>query len=174
MYIHDTNLYEYKRATLRLHVYNMWLVRSLFFFGCSSHHLTIETGRWSNTTVTERICSYWTLTSNISVIEDEKHVLYDCSLYEDLRKKYLDDLVLVGDAWIDESSVCDLGYAWRSALYIYHGMKKRLSAMSLWFCGTMGREDIYSWIKFETDKTDKRPILKFWLKTVHEDRINLF
>ncbi len=79
----------------------------------------------------ERICSYCKLTSNISVIEDEKQFLYDCSLYEDLCKKYLSVLVLVGDVCIDVSSVCDSGYAWRLALYIYHGMKKRLSAMSL-------------------------------------------
>ncbi len=41
------------------------------------------------------------------MIEDEKHFLYDSSLYEDLRKKYLGDLVLVGDVCIDVSSVCD-------------------------------------------------------------------
>ncbi len=79
----------------------------------------------------ERICSYCKITSNISVIEDEKHFLYDCSLYEDLRKTYIGDLVLVGDVCIDVSSVCDSGYAWRLALYLYQGMKKRLSAMSL-------------------------------------------
>ncbi len=65
------------------------------------------------------------------MIEDEKHFLYDFSLYEDLRNKYFGDLVLVGDVCIDVSRVCDSGYAWRLALYIYHGMKKRLSAMSL-------------------------------------------
>ncbi len=85
--------------------HNMQLVRSLFLFRCSSHHLAIETGRWSNTPMAERICSYCKLTSNISVIEDEKHFLYDCSLYEDLRKKYFGDLVLVGDVCINVSSV---------------------------------------------------------------------
>uniref|UniRef100_A0A8C1GFK0 Reverse transcriptase n=1 Tax=Cyprinus carpio TaxID=7962 RepID=A0A8C1GFK0_CYPCA len=67
-------------------MYNMQLVRPLFLFRCSTHHLAIETGRWSNTPIAERICSYCKLTSNISVIEDEKHFLYDCSLYKDLRK----------------------------------------------------------------------------------------
>uniref|UniRef100_A0A673KKK9 Reverse transcriptase domain-containing protein n=1 Tax=Sinocyclocheilus rhinocerous TaxID=307959 RepID=A0A673KKK9_9TELE len=66
-----------------------------------------------NTPMAERICSYCKLTSNIFVIEDEKHFLY-----EDLRKKYLGDLVLVGYVCIDVSSVCDSGYAWRLALYI--------------------------------------------------------
>ncbi len=41
------------------------------------------------------------------MIEDEKHFLYDCSLYEDLCKKYFGDLVLVGDVCIDVSRVCD-------------------------------------------------------------------
>ena len=59
-------------------VYNIQL-RSLLLFRCSGHCLAIETGRWSNTPMTERICSYCKLT-NISAIEDEKHFLYDCSL----------------------------------------------------------------------------------------------
>jgi len=41
------------------------------------------------------------------VIEDEKHFLYDCSLYMDLRKKYLSDLTLVGDVCVDVSQVCE-------------------------------------------------------------------
>ncbi len=45
--------------------------------------------------------------------------------------KYLGYLVLVGDICIVVSSVCGSGYAWRLALYIYHGMKKILSAMLL-------------------------------------------
>ncbi len=59
-----------------------------------NNYLTIETCRWSNTPFTERFCSYCNLTSNISVIV---YFFYDCSLYEDLRKKYLDYPVLVGD-----------------------------------------------------------------------------
>ncbi len=41
------------------------------------------------------------------------------------------DLVFVGDVCIDVSSVYDSGYAWRLAWYVYQGMKKGLSAMSL-------------------------------------------
>lgn len=80
--------------------------------------------------MTERICSYCKLT-NISAIEDEKHFLYDCSLYMDLRKKYLSDLTLVGDVCVDLSQVCESKHSWRLALYIYHGMKKRASVMLL-------------------------------------------
>lgn len=108
-------------------VYNRQLVRSLFLFRCSSHQLAIEMGQWSNTPVAERICHYCYLT-NISVIEDEKPFLYVCPLYRDLRKKYFSELVLVGDVCKDVSSIRDS--AWRLALYIYQGMKKRLSAMS--------------------------------------------
>ena len=78
--------------------------------------------------MTERICGYCKL-ANIFVIEDEKHFLYDCSLYMDLRKKYLSDLTLVGDVCVDVSQVCESKHAWRLALYIYYGMKKRVSVM---------------------------------------------
>lgn len=109
-------------------VCNVQLVRSLLLFRCSGHQLAIETGRWSNTPVAERICHYCNLTK-ISVIEDEKHFLYVCPLYIDLREKYLSEFTLVGDVHKDVSSMCDSVYAWRLALYIYQGMKKRLSAM---------------------------------------------
>jgi len=59
------------------------------------------------------------------VIEDKKHFLNDCSLFMDLRKKYLSDLTLVGDVCVDVSKVCESKHAWRLALYIY-GMKKKM------------------------------------------------
>jgi len=76
------------------------------------------------------------------VIEDEKHFLYDCPLYTDLRNKYLCDLTLVGDVG-NVSQVCELKHAWRLALFIYHGMKKEHLSC---YCdyGTVGREAVYS------------------------------
>jgi hypothetical protein len=43
-------------------------------------HLRIETGRYENKNVNERVCFICH-----DQIEDEKHVLLDCSLYADLR-----------------------------------------------------------------------------------------
>jgi len=80
------------------------------------------------TPVAERICNYCKLTFNTSVIEDEKRFLYECSLYVVLPKKYLGDLALVGDVFIDVSHVCDSEIA---TVYIYHEMNKRASAMLL-------------------------------------------
>jgi len=69
------------------------------------------------------------LTLNTSIIEDEKHFLYDCTLYVDLRKKYFGDFTHVGDVCIDTSHVCDLEHEdWHC---IYHGMIRIASAMLL-------------------------------------------
>ena len=49
----------------------------------SSHRLEIETGRWTkpNKIIREnRKCS---------VLEDEYHFMFECKLYNDLRKKYI-------------------------------------------------------------------------------------
>ena len=58
-------------------------------FRTSSHDLQIEKGRHMNLTANERLCKLC-LSIDISAIEDEYHVLLQCSFYEDLRKTYLD------------------------------------------------------------------------------------
>ncbi len=87
----------------------------------------------------ERICSYWKLTSNISVIEDEKHfsMIFLC-MRICIRN---DGLVLVGDVCIDVSSVCDSGYAWRLALYYISWNEENIIChviMILWNYGQRG------------------------------------
>ena len=52
----------------------------------SSHRLRIETGRWSKPTaipVNERLCS------ECHTLDDEFHFVCECSLFRDLRIKYL-------------------------------------------------------------------------------------
>lgn len=75
------------------------------------------------------------------MIGDEKHFLYDCSLYVDLYKKYLGDLVLVGDVCVDVSNVCDLEYAWRlHCVYIPWNEEKSIwhVIVILWNYGPKG------------------------------------
>jgi len=52
----------------------------------SSHRLTIETGRWEKPNViprNERVCK------ECNTVEDEYHFVCECSLYVDLRCKYI-------------------------------------------------------------------------------------
>ena len=52
----------------------------------SSHRLEIEVGRWARpnrTPINERKCRY------CDKLEDEFHVLLECTLYVDLRKQYI-------------------------------------------------------------------------------------
>jgi len=49
----------------------------------SSHHLKIETGRWSRLPPHERLCD-----CNIGSIQDEQHALLHCQKTEHLRQKY--------------------------------------------------------------------------------------
>ena len=52
----------------------------------SSHRLSIETGRWNrpqSTPLNERICTVCTL------LEDAYHFLLECTLYNELRVRYL-------------------------------------------------------------------------------------
>ena len=53
-------------------------------FRCGVAPLKIETGRYENLVVEERICPF------CSNIEDEMHVILDCSVYNDLRITLLD------------------------------------------------------------------------------------
>jgi hypothetical protein len=52
-------------------------------FRCGVAPLWIETGRYENKNVNERVCFICH-----DQIEDEKHVLLDCPLYVDLRERF--------------------------------------------------------------------------------------
>ena len=55
----------------------------------SDHKLNIEVGRHTKLSLSERICTF----CNVD-IEDEKHFLLMCTVYENLRKKSFGDIVL--------------------------------------------------------------------------------
>ena len=54
----------------------------------SSHRLEIEVGRWARPykPVHERLCN------NCNRLEDEYHIVIECSLYNSLRRKYIDQV----------------------------------------------------------------------------------
>ena len=58
-----------------------------FQFRLSSHCLRVETGRWSSTPRESRHC---TCVSNLNQmpIQDEEHVVSDCSLSKQLRQDF--------------------------------------------------------------------------------------
>ena len=57
----------------------------------SSHRLAIEAGRWTRprTPVSERSCN------TCNCLEDEYHFVIECSLYNSLRRKYIDQVYWV-------------------------------------------------------------------------------
>ena len=56
-------------------------------FRCGVAPLKIETGRYERKELNERLCI------NCDNLEDEKHVLLKCPLYEDLRQSMFIDVV---------------------------------------------------------------------------------
>jgi hypothetical protein len=49
----------------------------------SAHNLRIETGRWARIPQNERLC-----VCNIGLVQDEKHIIVECPMVEDVRIKY--------------------------------------------------------------------------------------
>ena len=66
-------------------VKNNALRRHISCFRLSSHKLEIETGRYYGVTRENRICKYCTS----GMIETEFHFLLCCTMYKELRVKYL-------------------------------------------------------------------------------------
>ena len=60
-------------------------------FRLSAHKLRIERGRYLNIKPEERICEH----CNLNAIEDEKHFVLECPLYDNLRKKLLSEITKV-------------------------------------------------------------------------------
>ena len=55
-------------------------------FRCGVAPLNIEIGRYSNTPIENRLCNI----CNENVIEDEKHFLMSCPVYDNLRSVLMD------------------------------------------------------------------------------------
>jgi hypothetical protein len=74
--------------------------RSLCKFRTGVAPLAIETGRYTNTPVNQRKCFHCDYET-----EDEKHVLMDCSLYDDLRHELFEDSARVVPGFQDFNNV---------------------------------------------------------------------
>jgi hypothetical protein len=62
---------------------------SIFKIRVSAHPLNIETGRYKNIIRSERKCT----NCSEEDIEDEKHFVVDCPLYENIRVKFFDKVI---------------------------------------------------------------------------------
>ena len=58
----------------------------------SAHDLQIERGRYLNLPRDERICTWCKTTLGQNIVEDEKHTLFECDLYSNLRNKLINNL----------------------------------------------------------------------------------
>ena len=56
--------------------------------------IKVETGRYQNLDLSERVCFHCT-----SCIEDEEHVLMVCPVYDDLRLSLISEALLVNPAF---------------------------------------------------------------------------
>ena len=74
-------------------LYNCNEKRDLLRFRTSNHPLLIETGRYCNPKIPreERICQH----CELNEVEDEYHLLFNCSLYSNIRSAYFEKLVHV-------------------------------------------------------------------------------
>ena len=63
-------------------------IRSTAQIRCSSHKLSIETGRYNNTSIENRICIYCELNGCVKVTEDEIHFLTSCPQGKESRDKF--------------------------------------------------------------------------------------
>ena len=61
--------------------------KALAQFRCSCHQFMIERGRHLNIPRNERVCT------SCNVLEDEKHVLINCTKYKEIRQCYLPEIV---------------------------------------------------------------------------------
>ena len=65
--------------------------KSLAKFRCSSHRFGIELGRHSGIPRNLRLCEYCYIENDNSFIEDEYHVFFVCTKYDEIRQNYLNN-----------------------------------------------------------------------------------
>ena len=65
--------------------------------GSSSLQIGNETGRFENVPLENRICKFCPLNE----VEDEQHVLINCTLYDDLRHKLFNEIIMYVETFND-------------------------------------------------------------------------
>jgi hypothetical protein len=73
----------------------------LFKFRCSNLQLSIETGRYVGKAIHERVCTLCTG----DLVEDERHVLMNCTAYTDLRFHLVKAAVLLNDSFNNRAEI---------------------------------------------------------------------
>jgi len=68
-------------------------------FRTCSHSLEIESGRHKNLNTEDRLCRHCSTLHNVSVIEDEYHVLFHCTAYSDIRNMYIGEETSVANMY---------------------------------------------------------------------------
>ena len=63
-------------------IQDVYIRKCFMAFRISSHRLEIERGRYKNLPIEKRLCTFCSSDS----VEDEKHLLFNCSLYTSLRQ----------------------------------------------------------------------------------------
>ena len=86
--VSNTRLYKHLNAYSVNNAYlftiqDKYIRRAITKFRLGSHNLMIERGRWLNLEVVDRQCMV------CNKIEDEYHVIVECTLYVEWRKKYV-------------------------------------------------------------------------------------
>ena len=99
-------------------------------FRLSSHSLAIETGRHNKIPLSDRIC----LICNSGEIEDECHIAFHCSLYNNERSQFL-TICNITDLQFKRNklvTLCNLMLDDKLVLYVGLFLKKCLEKRSKW------------------------------------------
>jgi hypothetical protein len=101
-------------------------------FRCNNHQLVIETGRHNPNHIDQddRICIYCLRHYNVRIVENEYHFLLKCPLYDDIRKRYIVDMLSKYNINNDRVTAILLGSKDISVinsvgLYLYHSFSAR-------------------------------------------------
>ena len=95
----------------------------------------METGRYENKTVNERVCFVWN-----DKIEDKKHVILDCSLYADLRESLIYEIKRNNGDFDILSNDDNFIYLFKSTDCFYVVAKTCLNILSRW------NRFLYAWL----------------------------
>ena len=99
--------------------------RALSKLRIRSHNLLVETGKWYNIEINQRICKQ----CDQYKIEDEFHLIFECPKYSELRINAFSTIEKNEDINLaHDSNVEDLQYLFSQAsLYLQHSSNLRLS-----------------------------------------------
>ena len=78
-----------------------YMRRVMAMLRCGSMPLCVETGRFNNTPLCERICNM----CNNGNVEDEMHFLFECDVYSDLRFAFKDQLDILGSSLTNDEKL---------------------------------------------------------------------